>query len=84
MDCCVCSQVRLNFRQLGFREGVGTREVVGALPSVVSSCKKKRKALLAGFVDFSKAFGTVLRAKLIQKLRNEGVSVADICMICEM
>uniref|UniRef100_A0A0G4F0N4 Reverse transcriptase domain-containing protein n=1 Tax=Chromera velia CCMP2878 TaxID=1169474 RepID=A0A0G4F0N4_9ALVE len=84
MDVRLRKETKIGERQLGFRRGVGTREAFASLSSLILQSKHKRKPLIAAFVDFSKAFDTVLREKMLQRLKDEGVSQADIHMIHSM
>jgi len=77
-------QTKIDKRQVGFREGVGTREGIAALASVIESCEKEKKALLGAFVDFSKAFDRVPRQRMLERLREEGVEEQDIHMVHAM
>ena len=62
----------LGEEQTGFREGYSTIDNIFVLYSLIDLCLSKRKRIYAAFVDYKKAFDTVDRSALWQKLINIG------------
>lgn len=67
--------------QFGFRPGRGTRDAVFVLDSLITAAtkrerrgKKEERALYVAFVDFKKAFDTVDRQKLWDRLSSLGIN----------
>lgn len=61
--------------QFGFQPNIGTAEAIFCLSSIIhmSLRNKKKRRLYCGFIDFEKAFDTVERFKLWQKLDMYGI-----------
>lgn len=61
--------------QFGFQPNIGTAEAIFCLSSIIhmSLRNKKKRRLYCGFIDFKKAFDTVERFKLWQKLDMYGI-----------
>ena len=63
--------------QCGFRKKHGTQDSMFILKALIdkyvkSKPKKSNKLLFTCFVDFSKAFDSILRGKLFQKIEASG------------
>ena len=64
----------LNDSQLGFRRGNRTSDALTILHNLINEyCHKKQKPIFGCFVDFKKAFDTVPRDKLLNKLSACGI-----------
>ena len=68
----------LKAEQRGFRKMHGTVNSIFTLKTLIdkylkSKPQKQRNLLFSCFVDFGKAFECILRQKLVDKLRKEGV-----------
>lgn len=60
--------------QFGFQPNIGTAEAIFCLSSIIHmSLRNKIKRLYCCFIDFKKAFDTVERLKLWQKLDMYGI-----------
>ena len=61
-------------QQIGFRRGFRTADHVYLLKTLIEKIFHKNGKLYAAFIDFKKAYDTVNRAKLLNKLKEIGVS----------
>ena len=61
-------------QQIGFRRGFRTADHVYLLKTLISKTFCEKGKLYAAFIDFKKAYDTVNRAKLLNKLQEIGVS----------
>jgi hypothetical protein len=68
--------------QFGFQKGKGTNEALKILNSKVAGALHEGKSVGAIFVDLQKAFDTINRTVLIQKMRNTGIP-ENFCCIME-
>lgn len=64
----------LKENQAGFRSGYSTIDQIFALRGAVDLYKKRGMKLYVAFVDFSAAFDTLNREKLLLKLTDKGIS----------
>jgi hypothetical protein len=60
--------------QNGFRKGRSTVDHLSALTNIVETRKKLRLSTFCAFIDFKKAYDTIDRGILWQKLQNVGVN----------
>jgi exonuclease III len=61
--------------QLGFKPGFGTTDAIFALKSLINNTlSSKRKRLYCCFIDYSKAFDSIVHDKLWLKLFRSGIS----------
>jgi len=58
------AQSSMREEQAGFRKGRGCADHIYVLRHIVKQCEEWRKALALNFVDFRKAFDSVLRASM--------------------
>jgi exonuclease III len=70
--------------QFGFRRGVGTRDAIGVLRTVVERSIEFGNEIYICFVDFEKAFDRVNWAKMLSILKNIGVDWRDRRLISEL
>ena len=61
-------------QQIGFRRGFRTADHVYLLKTLIEKIFHKNGKLYAAFINFKKAYDTVNRAKLLNKLKEIGVS----------
>ena len=59
--------------QAGFRAGYSTQDNIFILYSLITLYLSKKKKLFCCFIDFKKAFDTIWRAGLWQKLINSNI-----------
>jgi hypothetical protein len=59
--------------QAGFRAGYSTQDNIFILYSLITLSLSKKKKLFCCFIDFKKAFDTIWRARLWQKLINSNI-----------
>lgn len=59
--------------QFGFQPNIGTAEAIFCLSSIINMSLRNKKRLYCCFIDFKKAFDTVERFKLWQKLDMYGI-----------
>lgn len=59
--------------QTGFRAGYSTQDNIFILYSLITLYLSKKKKLFCCFIDFKKAFDTIWRAGLWQKLINSNI-----------
>ena len=64
--------------QIGFRQGLGTREAIVATQVLVQNCYDQRKDVFLCFLDYEKAFDRVQHHKLMQILRKLDLDKKDI------
>ena len=60
--------------QFGFKPGCGTTDAIFALYTIIINTIMSKKKLYACFVDYSKAFDTIVHDKLWLKLIRSGVN----------
>ena len=63
----------LEENQAGFRKGYATADHIFVLHSLAELLKTRKKKLFCSFIDFSKAFDSVWRAGLWQKLLKNNI-----------
>ena len=59
--------------QAGFRQDHRTTDHIFLLRSIIKKYTTRNNKIFTCFVDFSKAFGSIWRQALIEKLRNIGI-----------
>ena len=64
---------KLRVNQAGFRPGRGTIEMIGALRRLMEGATARQLELVVTFVDFRKAFDSVIRRMMFAILRHYGV-----------
>ena len=64
----------LGEEQAGFRSGYSTTDHIFVLNCIIQHYLTKRKKLFCAFVDFKKAFDTINRTKMWQKVINSGAN----------
>ncbi|MCO5596305.1 hypothetical protein L7F22_050366 [Adiantum nelumboides] len=60
--------------QAGFRRGLSTLVHILTLRAIIEEGRSQGKRIYCSFVDFRKAFDTVLRARLMRRLQEMGVT----------
>ncbi|KAI5739932.1 hypothetical protein M8J77_025187 [Diaphorina citri] len=64
----------LTHRQYGFRTGIGTEDALIDLTTYLYDNLDKGKKIIASFLDIAKAYDTIQHTKLLEQLRNIGLS----------
>ena len=64
----------LHENQAGFRQGYSTTDHIFTLNSLIELFKSQKKKIFCTFIDFSKAFDTVWRIGLWEKLLNSSIN----------
>ena len=63
----------LSDNQNGFRKGRNTIDHISSLTTLIETRKVKKKSTYAAFIDFRKAYDSVNRNILSEKLKNKGI-----------
>lgn len=77
----ISQNVLLLEAQCGFRSGRSTMDMIFCLKQVQEKCIKQNMSLYVVFIDFSKAFDTVLRQGLWQLLKKYGCTEKFVSLI---
>ena len=75
---------RVDEEQFGFRKGKGTRDAIFLLRTVIERSLEKQRDIFMCFVDFEKAFDTVVHEPLMDTLQSFGVDGRDARMIAKL
>ena len=75
---------RMGSTQFGFKSGFGTREALFGIQVPTQRCQDVNVDVYACFLDYEKAFDTVLHGKLIQILRDVGFDDRDVHIISNL
>lgn len=67
--------------QFGFKNGMGTREAVFCLNTLIQNCIDQRKDVYITFIDYEKAFDTVKHDIMIKTLQSANIDSRDIRII---
>lgn len=67
--------------QFGFKNGMGTREAVFCLNTLMQNCLDQRKEVFMCFIDYEKAFDTVKHDILIRHLHTANIYYNDVRII---
>ena len=74
----------LSDAQFGFRDGRSTADAVFILHSIIQKVLSKQSKLWCAFIDYERAFDTVIHKALWLKLMNTGVSCKMVNMLKSM
>lgn len=82
----ICTQLEkeISESQYGFRQGMGTREVLCGINILTQRCIDINRNIFACFIDFTKAFDNVQHAKLICILKAKHIDYLDIKIISNL
>ena len=73
MDFCIIKNI-ISQNQLGFLPGIRTSDAHLIIHNLIKKhCHKSKSNIYSCFIDFSKAFDTIPRDKLLQKLLNYNI-----------
>ncbi|XP_075151162.1 uncharacterized protein LOC142225273 [Haematobia irritans] len=64
--------------QFGFREGMGTREALFSIQTLIQKCRNAQKDVFLCFIDYEKAFDNVLHDRLIDILNAINIEQKEI------
>lgn len=67
--------------QFGFKSGVGTREAIFCLNTLVQNCYDQRKNVYLCFIDYEKAFDSIKHNELMKVLSKTDVDEKDVRII---
>lgn len=70
--------------QFGFRQGLGTREALFGINTLVQRSLDVNRDIYACYIDFTKAFDTVKHDKLISILKTKNIDGHDIRIIANL
>ena len=74
----------VQFAQYGFRDGKSTTDAIFLLHGLIQKVLSKNCKLYSIFIDYERAFDTVLRDALWMKLMQEGISTKFVAMLQSM
>lgn len=78
-----CEEVS-GWSQFGFKNGLGTREALFSMQTLIQNCLDQRKDVFLCFIDYEKAFDKVKHELLIKYLQEMGLDVKDIRIIANL
>uniref|UniRef100_A0A8D8V3E1 Craniofacial development protein 2 n=1 Tax=Cacopsylla melanoneura TaxID=428564 RepID=A0A8D8V3E1_9HEMI len=81
---CLKLEREISPSQFGFRQGMGTREALFGINTLVERCLEVNRSIFACFIDFTKAFDNVKHDKLINILKNKNIDNHDIRIISNL
>ena len=67
--------------QMGFRDGLGTREALFALSVLLQKCRDQQREVYLCFIDYTKAFDCVDHTTLLELLQRKGVDAQDLKIV---
>jgi hypothetical protein len=78
-----CEEVS-GWSQFGFKNGLGTREAIFSMQTLIQNCLDQRKDVFICFIDYEKAFDNVKHELMIKYLQELGLDAKDIRIIANL
>lgn len=78
-----CEEI-MSGEQFGFRKGLGTREALFAMQTLLQRCWEVKRPVYICFIDYEKAFDRVQHNKLIDALMSLGIDEKDLRLITNL